>query len=206
MSAWIEPYGRCHSDSPPAKRLRAIEESTRPRTRSISRTEDPYATVNLAGTLQQLQRDASAQQSRAEQADCVRRTSVLFDVFGYTVILPLLQQKYKGSLAINDWHDDVRSFLERAYEQEKLSKEQEKLVQIVETVATSGDLLTYEQWRCLLCLNVTTGSSGKGEKMKKIHLDEIMKVKKLAKRVLDGSRRSTVLQLIKALENVGTAT
>jgi hypothetical protein len=67
-------------------------------------------------------------------------------------------------------------------------------------------LLTYRQWRCLLCLNITAGSVGKGEKMKEIHLDEIKKVKELAKRVLDGRRRSTVLQLIKALENIGIKT
>jgi hypothetical protein len=144
----------------------------------------------------------AAQQQRREQADCVRRASILFDVVGYVVILPRLQEKYEGSLIINDWHDDVRALLEHAFEQRQLSKEQEELIQTVERVATSRDLFTYEQWKCLLCLNMMTGSSGKGDKMRKIHRDEVAKVMELARRVLDGSKRSTVLQLVKVLENI----
>jgi hypothetical protein len=44
------------------------------------------------------------------------------------------------------------------------------------------------------------GASGKGKKMKIIHHDEVEKVKELATRVLDGTKQSTVLQLMRILE------
>jgi peptide subunit release factor RF-3 len=100
---------------PPAKRLRLSTPHFQPETRTTSDNEDPYATANLANTLEQLQNEASAQQKRREQADCVRRTSILFDVFGYVVILPRLQTEYTGPLTIKDWHDDVRALLQCSF-------------------------------------------------------------------------------------------
>jgi len=167
-----------------------------------SHNEDPYATANLANTLEQLQKEAFVRQQRREQADCVRRASILFDVFGYVVMLPRLQTKYEGPpLTINDWHDDVRALFERDFEQRPLSKGQEELVRTVEKLATSKELFTYEQWKCLLTLNLMAGASGKGDKMKIIHRDEVEKVKELANRVLDGAKKSTVLRLVSLLED-----
>jgi len=50
-------------------------------------------------------------------------------------------------------------------------------------------------------LNLMAGASGKGDKMKIIHRDEVEKVKELANRVLDGAKKSTVLRLVSLLED-----
>ncbi|CAF3170985.1 unnamed protein product [Rotaria socialis] len=201
-------YGKRSSPpvlSPPTKRYRltppCVRPGIRPDIRPIVHNEDPYATANLANTLKQLQKEASVRQQRREQSDCVRRASILFDVFGYVVLLPRLQKKYEGALTINDWHDDVRALLERDFEQRPLSKEQQVLVQHVEKLATSIDLFTYEQWKCLLTLNLMAGASEKGDKMKIIHRCEVEKVKELATRFLEGAKQSTVLQLVSLLED-----
>jgi hypothetical protein len=196
-------YGKRSSqfNPPSAKRFSVSKQYVRPYTRTTVHNEDPYATANLANTLEQLQKEAFARQQRREQADCVRRASILFDVFGYVVILPRLQTKYKGPLTINDWHDDVRALLECDFEQRSLSEEQKELVQIVEKLATSRELFTYEQWKCLLTLNLMAGASGKGDKMRIIHRVEVDKVKELATRVLDGAKQSTILRLMSLLED-----
>lgn len=188
-------------NTPSAKRFLVNKpQHVRPHILTTSHNEDPYATANLTATLEQLQKEAFVRQQRREQSDCVRRASILFDVFGYVVMIPRLQTEYKGSLIIKDWHDDVRALLERSFKEQKLSEKQKKLVETVEKVAISDDLLTYEQWRCLLCLNLMAGASGKGKTMKIIHLEEVQKVKELATRVLDGTKQSTVLQLVNILE------
>lgn len=195
-------YGKRSSqyNPPPAKRFHVTKQHDRPDTRTTVHTDDPYATANLANTLEQLQKEAFIRQQRREQGDCVRRASILFDVFGYVVLLPHLQTKYQGPLTINDWHDDVRALLERDFEQRPLSKEQQELVQTVEKLGIHRDLFTYEQWKCLLTLNLMAGAGGKGDKMKIIHHPEVEKVKELATRVLGGAKQSTVLRLVSILE------
>lgn len=186
---------------PPTKKPRVNTQYVRSHTRTTSHREDSYATVNLATILEQLQNEIDARKQRRKQADCVRRVSILFDVFGYVVMLPRLQKKYTGPLIIKDWHDDVRTLLESSFEQRQLNEEQQKLVQTIEKIATSRDLLNHQQWRCLLCLNLVAGASEKGKKMKIIHHDELQKVKELAICLPDEATRSTVLQLIHILEN-----
>ncbi|CAF1200829.1 unnamed protein product [Adineta steineri] len=138
---------------------------------------------------------------RIEQSNCVELASTLFDVYGYTIIMPNLPKFYSGSMPTNDWYDDVYYYVKLDFNGEKLNKTQNELVRSVQQVAISKcGGLTNQQWRCLLCLNIRVDKRHDSTKLKRIHFSEVDRVKRLALDVLDGKQQETVLALVGVLE------
>ena len=140
-------------------------------------------------------------QRRMAQSNCVELVSMLFDVYGYTVIMPKLYKVYSGSVPIKDWYNDVSRYVRLNYKGEELNDEQVKLVQSVQKIATSkyGGLID-QQWRSLLSLNIRVDRRYDSTKINQIHMQEVNRVKKLAMSVLSDTQQKTVLALVDILE------
>ena len=139
---------------------------------------------------------------RIRQSQCVERVALLLDVFGDEAILPILRDRYHGTLPIDNWQQDVRRLIDLDCENEKLNKKQRELVQEVNQVVNECGL-TDQQWRCLVCLGVRVGTFEGSHELKKDHRRELKDVQKLAEDVLEGFSLGTVLALIKAIEKHG---
>ena len=144
---------------------------------------------------------------RIQQSNCVELTSMLFDLYGYAVIIPKLSKVYSGSMPINDWYADVSRYVKLNYQGEKLDDQQDKLVQSVQKIATSRyGGLTDQQWRSLLCLNIRIDKRYDSTKMQQIPMVEVRHVEELAMTVLEGKQQATVLALVQILEKYANKT